>query len=92
MTSRKRNDYETVLKSILDTLPCCTVKEIVSDFEKALWRAVINCNEGPVVKIFKNVKHFGCVFHLNQAIFRRIQKLGLRKAYSRDRKLKELLD
>ncbi len=90
MTSRKSADYRAVLGKILDILPYTRVQEIVSDFEKAFWKTTREINADPNVKSFKNVKHFGCAFHFNQAVYRRIQKLGLGSTYNRNREVKEI--
>lgn len=37
-----------------------------------------------------NVKHFGCAFHFTQAVFRRIQKIGLAELYARDIEVQEI--
>ncbi len=83
MSGRKSSDYEKVFKTILDILPYTRVKEIVSDFEKAMWKCVKKLNSNPLLKTFKNVKHFGCAFHFTQAIYRKIQELGLVTPYKR---------
>lgn len=89
MTSRKALDYEAVFKKILEILPFTRVKEIVSDYEKAVWKAVKKLNEDPSIKTFKNVKQFGCAFHFTQAIFRKIQKIGLGNLYCNNRRFRE---
>ncbi|CAD5126704.1 DgyrCDS14769 [Dimorphilus gyrociliatus] len=43
-------------------------KKIVIDFEKAVWKAVLHN--------WENVNLSGCLFHWNQAVYRKIQKLG----------------
>ncbi|CAD5126367.1 DgyrCDS14511 [Dimorphilus gyrociliatus] len=43
-------------------------KKIVMDFEKAVWKAVLNN--------WENVNLSGCLFHWNQAVYRKIQELG----------------
>ena len=87
MTSRKTSDYLAVFRNILSVLPFTRVKEIVSDYEKAIWKAVKVLNDDCYEKLFKNVKHFGCAFHFTQAIFERIKKLGLAGVYNKNRKI-----
>lgn len=76
MSSRRKKDYVAVLRSLLNLLPTNSVRQIVSDFEAALWRAVKN--------VLPGVTHRGCAFHWGQAVFRHIQSVGLQSAYSRD--------
>ena len=55
MTGRKTHDYESVFKKILEILPFTRMKEIVSDFEKFLWKNVENLcksNANPSLKTF----------------------------------------
>jgi hypothetical protein len=48
-------DYEKVFHKFSEILPYTRVKEIVSDFEKALWKCVKKFNFNPMLKTFKNV-------------------------------------
>ena len=90
MESRKTLDYQKVFEKIIEILPFLRVKEIVSDFEKALWKSIKNLNDDPDLKLFKNVRQFGCAFHFTNAIYRKIQKIGLSTLYNKDREVKEL--
>jgi hypothetical protein len=89
MSSRKTKDYELVFRKVLETLPYTRVKEIVSDFEKALWKCVRNLNSDKILKTFKNVKHFGCAFHFTQAIYRKMQDIGLVVSYKKVHEVSE---
>lgn len=51
------------------------VQKVVMDFEKALWAAV---------KSVMDVIVMGCVFHWTQAIWRKVQDLGLTHVYTAD--------
>ena len=69
MSRRTAEDYEAVFKHIVklcqsdeqDKEPLNELKEVVCDFERAIWKAVR--------KVFPNVTLRGCGFHLRQAIF-----------------------
>lgn len=77
MSGRKKKDYIEVLKEILELLPRPpAVLQIVSDFERALWKATAD--------ITPWVNHRGCSFHWGQSVWRRIQDIGLATAYSSD--------
>lgn len=65
------------MKKILEILPSYPkVKRIVVDFEAAMWRAFPDVLNGVEVK--------GCVFHWIQAVWRKVQELGLQSAYMND--------
>jgi hypothetical protein len=53
-------DYREIFKAIKNLLHILSVEEIVSDFEKAVFKAVKKC--------FPGVHHFGCYFHWKKAI------------------------
>ncbi|XP_073235751.1 uncharacterized protein [Porites lutea] len=77
MSGRKKKDYRKVMKSILEMLPVePDVRQITIDFEKALW--------GVLRQLFPEVRIKGCVFHWTQALWRKIQELGLQHQYSND--------
>ena len=59
------------------------VKEVVTDFERAIWRAMED--------VFPKVKIFGCAFHWTQAIFRNMKKIGLGKLFNRSVGFKKYL-
>ncbi|XP_028408207.1 uncharacterized protein LOC114530782 [Dendronephthya gigantea] len=77
MSGKKRRDYKHVLKAIKNLLAdgLC-LKGVVIDFEHALWQAV--------AKVFPGASVQGCVFHWTQAIWRKVQGLGLTTAYNED--------
>ena len=77
MSGKRRCDYRRVLKAIRNLLPDeIKVQCIVADFEAALWQAV--------EKVFPTKQIQGCVFHWTQAIWRKVQGLGLGSAYKDD--------
>lgn len=77
MSGRKKKDYRKVIKSILDLLPVePDVRQITVDFQKALWSVLR--------QVLPGVKIKGCVFHWTQALWRKIQELGLQQPYCND--------
>lgn len=77
MSRRLTQDYVAVFKRILEFLPHqeCEVREVVADFEKATWNAVL--------RVFPGVSILGCGFHWAKAVFSKIKKIGLGPAYSK---------
>lgn len=74
MSRRKKRDYKRVLQEILHILPpTLKVARAMLDFEKALWSAMR--------AVLPNVRLTGCMFHWKQAVFRKIQELGLQPVY-----------
>jgi len=55
-------------------MPELAVRQVTVDFEKALWSALR--------EVLPTVKIQGCVFHWTQAVWRKVQELGLQTAYS----------
>lgn len=66
-----------VLKSVCSLLPERKVEKFVTDFEMALWQVVR--------ATFLTSDIQGCAFHWNQAIWRKVQSLGLAVPYVNDR-------
>ena len=70
MSSRSQADYDAVFRTILDILPNPpSVVKVVADFEAATWLSLR--------VVLPNVEVKGCLFHFTQAVFRKIQSLGL---------------
>ena len=87
MSGRTSPDYVAVFKALLELVPQTKVERIVLDFEKAVWSALYGMmerNEFPKVTIK------GCFFHFTQAVFRRIQNLGMKTQYVRDLGTKDI--
>lgn len=62
--------YFQVLKKILELLPNPpAVHEVIADFESGLWKAVRSRLPDITIR--------GCAFHWAQAVWRKIQELGL---------------
>ncbi|XP_074631182.1 uncharacterized protein LOC141889768 [Acropora palmata] len=77
MANKKEKDYKKVLKKIIELLPSKpAIKQVTIDFEKALWAAFRT--------VLPAISIQGCVFHWTQAVWRKVQELGLQRAYSED--------
>ena len=77
MSGKRKKDYRKVLTVILEALPNPPLlKGAVMDFEISLWRAF--------PKVYPGVKLQGCSFHWTQAVWRKIQLLGLQQQYMSD--------
>lgn len=77
MSGKRRRDYKKVFsrtKEILDGQ--LKLKEVVLDFEASVWRAIPD--------VFPDVVMRGCAFHWGQAVWRKVQELGLQCAYTND--------
>ena len=74
ISGKKKLDYKRVVTAIKTLIPSkINLKCIVADFESALWKSVPS--------VFPTVPIRGCVFHWTQAIWRKIQALGLAPTY-----------
>ena len=78
MPSRRESDNRAVLSKIKDLTTSLAVKTFVLDFEAATWAALRS--------VFADVHLHGCNFHFTQAIWRKIQALGLALRPTNDRK------
>lgn len=82
MTSKTKLSYVKLFRGITELLEPygpIRVARICVDFESAVWGAIRN--------VFPSVKVQGCGFHFYQAIFRKIQELGLSNLYRTNRKV-----
>ena len=78
MSSKRKHDHKKVLKKVLRILPTTpSVEQVTADFESAVW--------GAFRKVLPEVQLLGCAFQWNQALWRKVQELGLQTAYMRDR-------
>jgi hypothetical protein len=82
MSGRKRTDYKIVIEHLLRLVPGARVRCAVMDFESALWRALADA--------LPAVKRRGCTFHWTQAVWRKIQGLGLQDEYQSDRETNKI--
>lgn len=70
MTRRLTQDYIALFKKLQELFGDFAVREIISDFEPAVWRAVRES--------FPNLQqHIGCLFHWAQAVVKTIKNLRL---------------
>ena len=82
MSRRRAIDYIKVFRSLKKLAPNMKVEEIVSDFERGLWKAVR--------RVFPDVSMRGCAFHFTQSVFKRIKRLGLSGSYKRNKAVHRL--
>ena len=74
MTGKWAIDYQRVLEVLLENLPTQPkLSQGVLDFESAVWNAMRT--------VFLTVELLGCAFHWNQAIYRKVQDIGLSPSY-----------
>ena len=73
MSRRRKQDYVAVFNAFKKWLLTVNIEDVVSDFESAIWSAVQDC--------FPNARHYGCVFHFQQAVLRMARSLGLGSDY-----------
>ncbi|KAL2089322.1 hypothetical protein ACEWY4_014010 [Coilia grayii] len=88
MSQRTIGHYREALRCIKDTTRRASghtwrPQKVVCDFEQALVAAVET--ELPRARVC------GCFFHFTQALWRRVQSLGLAPAFRDDRRLKEVI-
>ncbi len=78
MSSKRQVDYEAVFRKINDIVSrAVRVHEFVLDFEQAVWQAIRT--------VFPNAVVQGCAFHWSQAVWRKMQSLGLQVPYRENR-------
>ncbi|KAK3609367.1 hypothetical protein CHS0354_036605 [Potamilus streckersoni] len=65
----KKKRHKKVFQSSKDLLPETKVKSFVADFKKDLWQGLR--------ELFGTPQIHGCSFHFGQALWRKVQKLGL---------------
>ena len=82
MSRRRAIDYVKVFRSLKKLAPNMKVEEIVSDFERGLWKAVH--------RVFPDVSMRGCAFHFTQSVFNRIKRLGLTGSCNRNKAVHRL--
>ncbi|XP_071949439.1 uncharacterized protein [Antedon mediterranea] len=73
MSGKRRQDYTAVLRSVLRIVPVASVVKVVADFEASMWQSLR--------EVLPNIDMTGCLFHYTQAIFRKVQEVGLQRAY-----------
>ncbi|KAL8621483.1 hypothetical protein ACOMHN_058244 [Nucella lapillus] len=87
MRDKSRHSYhqlfEVVKRKMAEVDLVFSPDEIMSDFESGLIPAVRHN--------FPNTRHKGCYFHHSQAIWRRVQQLGLQAVYQEDDRVKTFI-
>ena len=78
MSGKCKKDYKHVLRAINNLFPSCAVRTITIDFEAAIWSAICS--------VFPKVSILGCYFYWTQAVWRKVQELGLQVLYNNDNK------
>jgi hypothetical protein len=73
-------DYERVFRKLLETRGTLSPLSILLDFEKASLQAA--------TKVFPRATVVGCLFHLGQSLWRRIQDEGLSNNYRDDENIR----
>ena len=76
ISGKRKQDYVGVFSATKTFLPAVNVKTITLDFEAAMWQAV--------AEVFPTVTRLGCFFHWSQAIWYKVQELGLQPASMSD--------
>ncbi|XP_068229184.1 uncharacterized protein [Palaemon carinicauda] len=78
MSGKRCRDYKKVLCEIRELIGghALKVEEVLIDFEGSVWRAIPD--------ILPNVTIHGCAFHWGQAVWRKVQELGLQSSYTND--------
>ena len=83
MSGKRTIDYEEALQAVKSNLPATAVQTITMDFEPAMWDAT--------QQTFPDVTLLGCSFHWTQAVYHKIQELGLAALYQNNHKTNNYL-
>ena len=78
MSGKRKQDYTDVFKAIDALLPTRNVQTLTLDFEATMWQAA--------AEVFPTVVPLGCFFHWSQAVWHKVQELGLQRANTSDEK------
>ncbi|XP_006820186.1 uncharacterized protein LOC102808349 [Saccoglossus kowalevskii] len=73
MSRREKKDYKKILKIAKRAVPGLKLERVIVDFEAAIWKAIYS--------VFPDVAIQGCSFHWTQAVWRKVQHLGLQVPY-----------
>lgn len=84
MTRRRACDYSAVFKFVLHRISMPRVTQVVSDFERAVFKAV--------EQNLPAVEHTGCNFHWAQAIVKKTKDLGLFTQFCCDGPVKDVVN
>ena len=84
MSGKRSKDYKAVFNAVLDILPVePDVSSFVVDFEAGLWKALRSVFNDPVIH--------GCAYHFTQALWRKVQELGLQTLYCKRDKVYKIV-
>ena len=88
LANKNAQSYAEVFRTLANDIQRLTgqpwvVREMVTDFEAAIMNAA--------TQIFPGIRIKGCYFHFTKAVYRRIKKLGLARAYERDQALQRFV-
>lgn len=81
LPDRKQNTYFRLFRLLKDKMPQFNPQEFHIDFETAAINALTT--------VFSNVEIKGCNFHFNQAIWRKVQELGLTQLYRGEKEIRD---
>ena len=73
MSCRRKRDYTAIFQHIKEIVPNTNLIRLITDFESAIWNGAR--------EVFLNITISGCNFHWGQALWRKIQELGLAVSY-----------
>ena len=73
MFGKRERDYRRVLRTLKQLAPTLNPAAVVMDFEAAMWRAA--------TAVFTQTRLFRFNFHWTQAVWRKVQELGLQASY-----------
>lgn len=76
MTDKTEASYNRLFDGLKNLQPALNPKSIMSDFEKA--------SQNAVGQAFPAAEIVGCLFHLGQNLWRKVQQLNLANAYKND--------
>ena len=80
MPNKSEDDYTRVLRKLKELQPALNPASILSDFEKA--------SQNACAAVFPRAQIVGCLFHLGQNIWRKVQQFNLATAYRDDEHLR----
>ncbi|CAF1040298.1 unnamed protein product [Didymodactylos carnosus] len=80
LPDKYQRTYQRIINELVHICPLWNPKSIMVDFEKA----AINAFQGSFVTSTNQATISGCFFHLQNSIQRKVQELGLKKAYEND--------
>ena len=76
MSGKHKKGYKKILKAAIELLPSVKVQTITINFEAAMWQVI--------QLVLPTVQIYGCYLHWSQAVWRKLQILGLQVAYTED--------